>query len=256
VTTGTCMVLMNAWREGRYPMRGSVPASVASCSRCDDIITTAHLRSLARNSYVVIDDVMGHQEVNAAIVDIKKCSPVRQDEESVRTDRVTFVDSRTKNSGLLEIRSLLRGIGNAMEKKMFMGFGTENIKMVVPDQIQVAVYDVSATFYKAHRDGVSEGFFELGLLQWLKYSCYRKRNLTCIIYLNEEREWDSKRDGGCLRLYLGADLDDTIGDTATSVVDIQPKGGRLVLFDSQAILHEVLPTFRERIAATIWVART
>ena len=32
-----------------------------------------------------------------------------------------------------------------------------------------------------------------------------------------------------------------IGVTATSVVEIMPVGGRVVLFDSRSILHEIMP---------------
>ena len=69
-----------------------------------------------------------------------------------------------------------------------------------------------------------------------------KRKLTAILYLNED--WDASRDGGCLRAYLpGRD-----GEYR----DIEPKGGRLLLFDSTAVEHEVLPTFRTRMALTLW----
>ena len=62
--------------------------------------------------------------------------------------------------------------------------------------------------------------------------------------------------GGSLVLYVGADEADTSGATATSVVEILPIGGRLVLFDSRSILHEVMPHEHqgvERLAMTVWI---
>jgi hypothetical protein len=73
-------------------------------------------------------------------------------------------------------------------------------------------------------------------------------------------------DGGQLRLYIGADSEDEDGTSVIEdgnprtgtwadtkrVVDIAPDGGRLILFSSARILHEVRPTFRTRHACTIW----
>jgi 2OG-Fe(II) oxygenase superfamily/Glycosyltransferase (GlcNAc) len=67
------------------------------------------------------------------------------------------------------------------------------------------------------------------------------RKLTVILYLNES--WD----GGQLRTY-GPD-----GDPSSSRRDIDPKLGRLVLFRSDCVQHEVLPSWKDRLALTFWV---
>ena len=60
-----------------------------------------------------------------------------------------------------------------------------------------------------------------------------------IFYLNQE--WDEV-DGGCLRLHL-----------ASGEWDVAPTAGKLVIFFSDArVPHEVLPTFRDRYAITVW----
>ena len=64
------------------------------------------------------------------------------------------------------------------------------------------------------------------------------REITAIIYLNEK--WTSE-DGGCLRVWDG-----------DQSFDIRPEFNRLVLFRSNAVLHEVLPSFKTRHAATAW----
>jgi [Skp1-protein]-hydroxyproline N-acetylglucosaminyltransferase len=70
------------------------------------------------------------------------------------------------------------------------------------------------------------------------------RKLTAILYLNHEPI------GGELRVYnpiLGS------GQT-NSYVDIKPAYGRLVIFRSESVEHEVLPSFSPRIAITIWAS--
>ena len=75
------------------------------------------------------------------------------------------------------------------------------------------------------------------------------RKLTCIIYLNPGYK---EGDGGELRLHLNGG----------EVVDLTPEGGRCVMFWSDEIPHEVLPTAPgareddeefDRYALTIWI---
>lgn len=77
------------------------------------------------------------------------------------------------------------------------------------------------------------------------------RKLTCILYLNPDFE---EGDGGELRIYRGA----------KDFIDLTPDGGRMVLFWSDEIPHEVLPTApypsssvndssKDRYALTIWI---
>ncbi len=70
----------------------------------------------------------------------------------------------------------------------------------------------------------------------------QQRVLSCVLYLNEG--WD-EADGGQLRLYIP-------GDGAERAVDIEPRGGTLVCFLSEAFYHEVLATRRERVSLTGW----
>ena len=45
---------------------------------------------------------------------------------------------------------------------------------------------------------------------------YQKRVVTALLYLNES-DWDASIDGGTLKLFIGADADDDVGDTAAQV---------------------------------------
>lgn len=100
------------------------------------------------------------------------------------------------------------------------------------------------------RDGLP-GLFDLEL----HYACYPpgaaysrhvdrphgrdQRVVSLILYLNED--WQSA-DGGELRIYSQGER----------FRDIEPIGGRLVLFLTEGREHEVLPTRRERLSVTGW----
>ena len=71
-------------------------------------------------------------------------------------------------------------------------------------------------------------------------SWFNYRVLTVILYLNEE-DW-SPDDGGELQYKVGEDKFKVI-----------PSGGTVVVFDSRKVLHEVLPTTRNRYAMTLWL---
>jgi len=70
------------------------------------------------------------------------------------------------------------------------------------------------------------------------------RKLSAICYLNPD--WEAA-DGGQLRLYLPDDKGKEMAK------DILPEAGRLVIFNSQKIEHEVMPTERERYSITGWL---
>jgi len=89
-----------------------------------------------------------------------------------------------------------------------------------------AVFPVGS-FYKKHLDQ----FKEAG-----------NRLLSCILYLNEN--WTDS-DGGELRIYKNDG----------SSIEIKPELGRLLIFRSDLIEHEVLITNRERFSLTGWMRK-
>ena len=82
---------------------------------------------------------------------------------------------------------------------------------------------------------------------------------AAILYLSGpawERAAAAGGDDGELVLYGGARAGDDDGATADDVRRVAPRGGRLVLFDSRTLLHEVLPHARrgdDRFALTLWL---
>jgi len=167
--------------------------------------------------------------------------------------------------------------------------GARLIELGVPRGAQVAKYtapteddvvnSTGGARYTAHRDGIAWGLGSVAQAVLMPGICMRE--VTAIVYLTAAvGGWPSAehagRSGsieaageaprvvgdvatlrpGALVLYIGAADDDVIGVTATSVVEIMPVGGRVVLFDSRSILHEVRPHTRrdvDRLAMTIWI---
>jgi len=87
------------------------------------------------------------------------------------------------------------------------------------------------------------------------------RKLTCILYMNPDYR---DGDGGELRIWTTNDqeADGAENGEEGGVVDITPDGGRMVVFWSDEIPHEVLPTApdaarsdeeRDRYALTVWI---
>ena len=83
------------------------------------------------------------------------------------------------------------------------------------------------------------------------------RIVTAVLYLNPE--WRQEH-GGQLRVYLPA-VSPVTGTTPPGSTgfhwDVAPKGGRLLVFRSDRVEHEVLPSFGvPRYAVTMWMYGT
>jgi hypothetical protein len=85
----------------------------------------------------------------------------------------------------------------------------------------------------------------MGKIGSLTNDTVSSRAYTAICYLNS-KTWDCEKEGGILRLFEGAHADDEEGGTSSTHVDVAPTGGKLVLFDSNEVLHCVFPTTSPR----------
>lgn len=90
---------------------------------------------------------------------------------------------------------------------------------------------------EAHMTVYPAGSFYKRHLDQFKQDDHRKLSVIC--YLNND--WKEEH-GGQLRMYL---LDRSL--------DLLPTAGRLVIFRSDQIEHEVLPATRSRLSITGWV---
>ncbi|CAE8629648.1 unnamed protein product [Polarella glacialis] len=182
-------------------------------------------------------------------------SPLHSQAASTRSDRIAYLrtaevsdqvselmDALPCPPGCLQAVRALEGLAAALDQRLDLG-------LLRPRRCMVACYGPGG-FYVPHRDNS----FDPKSGTWLN-----NRSLTAILYLNEGASdasgasgaWPEER-GGCLRCFLDASPEDKRGASAQKVVDIFPKGGQLVLFDSRRLLHEVRPTTQQRLALSVW----
>eukprot|EP00750_Incisomonas_marina_P010043 INCI16224.2.p1 GENE.INCI16224.2~~INCI16224.2.p1 ORF type:complete len:286 (+),score=36.33 INCI16224.2:211-1068(+) len=266
--TGAWAVGSVAWSGLHDPIK-TTPA--ADCSRPGTrrVLSPADMETLQRDGVVVVDANISADSLarlrRYATKQFGKMTCDHQNPSDVRTDHVTWVQkldlralaalekndqenkrdtdngsggaagSKDDEFGALDLDAcvgLLRGLSSELDDSP-MYSRTKN--HASPVDLQLSCYDGRKSFYTAHRDtptfeGASTSIFTLGLKGWLQAQHYRKRVVTALLYLNES-DWDVERDGGGLRLYLGAEPDDDIGDSAKEVQVVNPVGGTLVVFD-------------------------
>lgn len=156
--------------------------------------------------------------------------------QKARSDRIAFLELDNEKPP-----SCLR-LFRRMEAAVAALRWSEGGQLLRPKFGMAAVYDKGGS-YAPHRDNERTG---QRLRQWVNF-----RALTAVIYVNPSG-FISPEDGGQLRCHLGAKIDDLSGATALEVQDVAPRGGLAVLFPARRVLHEVLPSFRQRYALTLW----
>jgi SM-20-related protein len=136
-------------------------------------------------------------------------------EDAVRGDRITWVDRASTDGPLAELIDIYETLMDELNRKALLGLRRF--------ELQLAHYAAPNRGYDRHVDA---------------FRGQKGRRVTAICYLNED--WRAS-DGGALRLYLD---DETI--------EILPEAGRMVVFLSEELEHQVMPTDRDRAALTAW----
>lgn len=134
--------------------------------------------------------------------------------EAVRGDHTAWLDDRPDEATAW----LGRWFGGLREGL------AEDLRLALPScRVQLARYPGGAG-YARHLDALRHD---------------PRRRVTAILYLDPawQPAW-----GGLLRLWEPA-----------GVREVEPRGGRLVVFRADAVAHEVLPTAQPRYAATAWL---
>lgn len=256
------------------PARQIQPADVYASARCQGIVTSAHVAALQQKGVVVIDGCLSPEELRDITAEIHEIRALASTEggfkdnaqlKEIRSDRVRWLHEDDNTCGELmraltgtqALRGavlLLKGLGAALQ---VAARPAEPWTLEVPTRCMLSMYEGNGATYRPHRDNISGGSFMDDESGWLADREQADREITAILYLNLGQDTDSwpEDNGGALRCFLGAEPSDKDGTTATEVLDIAPVGGRLVLFKSREILHEVRPTFAAagRYALSCWL---
>lgn len=184
-------------------------------------LTDSNVRHLGEGEALQFDDFATDTEVGAwsqaiacsqAEFSAGRTGASHTQDSRVRTDRRAWESDLPGR--FLGLRERFGEVSSELNAAAWMGLAGFSI--------QLAVFEPGG-HYQAHRDALRGD---------------RARRITAILYLNQG--WQA-RDGGCLRVH-----------TAGTTRDIEPRGGRLVVFLSDRLLHEVLPGSAQRQAATAW----
>lgn len=183
---------------------------------------------LAEDSYVVIDNFLTPAEVN----DLLYAFEEHRDQENfqkagvgnafkftvkreVRGDYIKWIDPATAFPAAM---SFLEKIGKLMADLNQLLF------LSLKDfECHYAIYP-PGTFYEKHLD---------------QFKSANNRKISFAFYLN--KNWQ-EGDGGELRIFDGDDH-----------LDVEPLAGRIALFRSDVVEHEVLVTNKDRYSITGWM---
>lgn len=138
----------------------------------------------------------------------------------IRGDYILWIDEHVQNTATAAFFSQINTLVTYLNRTCFMG--------LLHKEFHFALYP-PGTGYKRHIDTFQND---------------DRRKLSIAFYLNEG-DW-SPTDGGALALYLP----EAEGE---KTITIEPKAGRMVIFESQKIPHEVLVAHRDRLSITGWL---
>ena len=187
------------------------------------------IQDLLQQQYSIVDDFFSVDEVENLRDSLlkkyeedefKKAAIGNQFNEqiikTIRGDFISWIDESQKNEAEAVFFYKIEHFTNYLNRTCFLG--------IQEREFHYALYPIG-TFYKRHLDTFQND---------------DSRKLSIVCYLNEE-DW-TEDFGGELAIYKE---DETI--------NVFPLKGRMVVFESQILEHEVKPVRRERLSITGWL---
>ncbi|MBA4301085.1 MAG: 2OG-Fe(II) oxygenase [Cyclobacterium sp.] len=185
-----------------------------------------------QKSYVIVDNFVDKEFQSALLAEqmqllgqgkFRHAAVGKGGQKQVRTeirgDEVHWMDADDLSPLQAAYWEKLEEIRKALNQNCFLGLRSF--------EGHFARYPIGS-FYKRHMD---------------QFQAVPHRVVTVILYLNDSWTQDEE---GALRMYIPQE------DGSELIEDVLPVGGRLVIFLSGEISHEVLPTKKERISITGW----
>ncbi|MGQ0508758.1 MAG: 2OG-Fe(II) oxygenase [Myxococcaceae bacterium] len=182
------------------------------------------IEALGRDGWFVrerwIDDSMArHAAASARVLSGFEAAGIGRAQQKVawvRRDERIWIDAQTPPEGLRPVIDALARLKQSLNGLAFLGLDRT--------ELQLARYTEPGALYQRHRDSLRGA---------------QGRRVTAIYYLNEA--WRPEH-GGALRLH----------PESREPVDVSPRLNTLVVFLSEQLEHEVLPSHHERYALTAW----
>jgi len=191
------------------------------------------IADILSKKYSVVEDFFSAEEVHVLRQSLlnkheedafKKAAIGNRFEEtivkSIRGDVILWIEEAKADTSELLFFNKINNLVNYLNKTCFLG--------ILHKEFHYALYP-KGTFYKRHIDTFQND---------------DRRKLSFVCYLNEDG-W-LPENGGELVLYLNDNSEET-------QKVIYPFPGRVVIFESQVIEHEVKPVNTERLSITGWL---
>lgn len=232
----------------------------------DGLTFSGAIRTLQDKGIMVLDELLSAQEVEntqAEADHLLAAGALEDSEQSYRSDRMLFIsEGECARRGFPCLSAAVRRLvafARLLDSQTLSD--GQRVLLRIPEQVMLAAYDGGGSRYLPHRDSKLKAVGS-SIDEWRR-ACLdsplvnNARYLTMVLYLNGPG-WLAG-DGGCLRCHLsGCDDKDACdegcrGAPGTCHMDIPPLGGRLAVFFSRDLLHEVRPAWRRRWALTLWV---
>lgn len=162
--------------------------------------------------------------------------------KSVRGDESVFIPRKLRSSASFSLlHPLLRQLVSSIENTAIESLSAQFDFDTDLTSVQLAQYPGDGTSgYPRHCDSGAKCKNETDS----ETIDSNGRILTFVYYLTPN-DWDSVLDGGALRIYLSSRANTT---------DVIPFADRIVVFRSDHVEHQVLPSLRrERVAITVWL---
>lgn len=189
--------------------------------------------ALMADKYAVADNFFSSEEIDVLQVslrkkyeaqDFKKSAIGNQANEkvmdAVRGDYILWLDEETADEAEQRYFEKINDFVQYLNRTCYLG--------ITDKEFHYAVYP-EGTFYKRHLDTFQND---------------SRRKLSLVCYLNDE-DWQPEF-GGELTIYFNQNS----GETEKN---IYPLKGRMVIFESQLLEHEVKPVKKQRLSITGWL---
>ena len=172
---------------------------------------------------------------------------------TVKNERANNAKRRCDICGLFDdALKVPNGVGNVDARETLFDI-MGDIRETLQDELQIELsesMELQYLHYPGDTTSSGSGFYKRHLDHTAEDNGKELiRRISLLLYLNTG-EW-SEKDGGILRAYVKQSAKGDKG-VSTQQQDVIPDGGRLVLFDSATVEHEVLPTNKERWAIVGW----
>jgi SM-20-related protein len=197
------------------------------------VLTNADVVALGERGWFLRDGLLGPRtalRVHTAVVALADAGRLRpaglgrgashRVDQAYRRDAIAWVTADDVPAGLGPLWETFAALRHALNRDAYLGLDRM--------EVQVARYPGGGAAYGRHRDTFSD-----------PAGGRANRRVTAIYYPNPAWAPD---DGGALRIH---------GEGAP--VDVAPLLDRLLVFLSERVEHEVLPTRAERWAVTAWL---